>query len=226
MAPFKILKTPYKRLQDVRNSFSPNSVAKGMIKIVDPATYGSETISKPAIKSRRRLSRLNGGRRPCTQAKNCTILRATTDTLYSSSPLERRDNDIQRRRRFYERLSPRNPSPTEHSARGKDIAKEAKIWRWRRTRGGHKGNRAIIVNRLTNPPFHRRPSKRGEKRRRGEGSKQLHVNYPATDSDRTHFSIILSSPLTQKCRYSRGRICTGWRRNRCPNFRDVFYSIT
>lgn len=48
--------------------------------------------------------------------------------------------------------------------------KEAKIWLRRRTRGGHKGNRAIIVNRLTTPlpPFN--PLKRVEKlkrRRRG-----------------------------------------------------------
>lgn len=91
-----------------------------------------------------------------------------------------------------------------------DIAKEAKIWRRRRTHAEHKGNRAIIVNRLNPPlsssPLHRAKRKADGNGGGGPGSNHLGVNYPATDSDRTHFSIILSSRLTLECRYSRG-IC-------------------
>lgn len=64
------------------------------------------------------------------------------------SPPQRRDNDIQRRRRFYERLSLRNPSPF----REKDFVEEAKIQRRRRTRGEHKGNRSHHRKPTNHPP--------------------------------------------------------------------------
>lgn len=81
---------------------------------------------------------------------------------------------------------PRNPSSTQRIS-----AKQAEISRWRLTRGGHKGNRAIIVNRLNLPPFPLNLLR--TKRKRKERERELDVNYPGTDSDRTHFSIILSS---------------------------------
>lgn len=81
---------------------------------------------------------------------------------------------------------PQNPSSTQRIS-----AKQAEISRWRLTRGGHKGNRAIIVNRLNLPPFPLNLPR--TKRKRKERERELDVNYPGTDSDRTHFSIILSS---------------------------------
>lgn len=87
---------------------------------------------------------------------------------------------------------PRNPSSTQRIS-----AKQAEISRWRLTRGGHKGNRAIIVNRLNLPPFplNLPRTKRKRKERERERARRKLSGNRLWSHPLLHHPLISGAPL-------------------------------